>query len=56
MVYILTPKVIARLRKLSTGLITTTTVLTLLRFGVVVIVFLPVVASHLRANQELYLL
>ena len=56
MIYILAFEVVARLFELSAGLITTATVLPLLLFGVVVIVFLAVVASHLRASQELYLL
>ena len=47
MVYILTPEVIPSLLELSTGLITATTVLPLLCFGVVVVVFLAVVTlSH----------
>ena len=47
MVYVLTPKVIPSLFELSTGFITATTVLPLLCFGVVVVVFLAVVTlSH----------
>jgi hypothetical protein len=47
MVYVLTPEVIPSLFELSTGLITATTVLPLLCFGVVVVVFLAVVTlSH----------
>ena len=47
MVYVLTPEVIPSLLKLPTGLITATTVLPLLCFGVVVVVFLAVVTlSH----------
>jgi len=56
MIYILAFEVVTSLSELSTSLITATTVLPLLRFGVVVVVFLTVVASHLRASQELYLL
>jgi hypothetical protein len=47
MVYVLTPEVIPSLFELPTGLITATTVLPLLCFGVVVVVFLAVVTlSH----------
>ncbi len=47
MVYVLTPEVIPSLLELPTGLITATTVLPLLCFGVVVVVFLAVVTlSH----------
>lgn len=56
MIYVLAFEVVASFLELSTGLITATTVLSLLLFGVVVVVFLTVVASHLRASQELYLL
>ena len=56
MVYILTSNAVARFLHLPAGLITATTVLPLLLRAVVIIVFLAVVASHLRASQELYLL
>jgi len=56
MIYVLAFEVVARLSELPAGFITATTVLPLLLFGVVVVVFLTVVASHLRASQELYLL
>jgi hypothetical protein len=56
MVYILTSNAVARFFHLPAGLITATTVLPLLLFGVVIVVFLTVVASHLQASQELYLL
>ena len=47
MVYVFTPEVIPSLFELPTGLITATTVLPLLCFGVVVVVFLAVVTlSH----------
>jgi hypothetical protein len=47
MVYVLTPEVIPSFFELPTGLITATTVLPLLCFGVVVVVFLAVVTlSH----------
>jgi len=55
MVYVLAFEVVTSLSELPTSFITATTVLPLLLFGVVVVVFLTVVASHL-ASQELYLL